>query len=82
MRLPSVAGHAPGQNGLLRVKPVFGFVKNRRLRAVDHLGGDFHATPRRKAMQDNGIAGGDIKKGLIHLKGTEIFAAGSLFVSH
>lgn len=36
--LSSIDAEAPGQNGLLRMQPIFRFVEHHRLRAVDHGG--------------------------------------------
>src|SRR4051812_34138991 len=43
---------APGQDSLLGVQAVLGFVEHHRLRAVDHLVGDLLAAMRRKAVHE------------------------------
>src|SRR3989442_8507480 len=44
------------EQGLLDVQPVFGFVPDARLRALDDLGGDLFAAVRREAVQEDGLA--------------------------
>src|ERR1700730_15986408 len=45
----------PRQNALLRVQAIFGLVEHHRLRAVDHLVGDFVAAMGGKAMHEQRV---------------------------
>ncbi len=46
---------APRQNAFLRVQAIFGLVEHHRLRAVDHLVGDFVAAMRGQAMHEQRV---------------------------
>ena len=51
--LASGSAHQRGNQCLLNVQPVLGFVPHARLRSVDHVRGDFFAAVRRQAMQED-----------------------------
>src|SRR5258708_31303043 len=68
------SGHhpeTPGQNRLLSVDAVLGFVPDQRAGAIDNARRHLLAAMRRQAVQKHRVWQGEIHQGLAHLEGCE-----------